>query len=83
VKLTTARFYRPNGEAIHQVGVAPDMLLEVKEGAADSFGSADDAELHEAVDLLQSRERFARRARSEYARDGRTANLHATNAPSP
>ena len=52
LKLTTARFFRPNGQAIAANGVTPDVILEEASGALAPFGSAEDPVLTQAVTKL-------------------------------
>jgi carboxyl-terminal processing protease len=51
VKFTTARMFRPNGEALSAVG--PDVLVE-DDVHVDAFGSPEDRVLQEAVRVLGS-----------------------------
>lgn len=52
MKITTARFFRPSGDAIESLGVTPDIVLENVSGASPSFGTADDAALAAAIKAL-------------------------------
>ena len=47
VKLTTARFYTPNGSIINNVGIKPDYLVENKDGK--------DRQLDRAIELLKKK----------------------------
>ena len=38
IKLTTARYYTPNGECIHGLGIEPDITLELDEDAVTIYG---------------------------------------------
>jgi carboxyl-terminal processing protease len=51
IKLTTAKFYRPNGEGIEGNPVVPDLLLPAAEAAPPS-GSTEDQALSKARALL-------------------------------
>lgn len=60
IKLTTSRYYTPSGDSIHEVGISPDVVVDDTPGFPDLSlsGSLDreaDAQLHEALALLQSR----------------------------
>lgn len=60
IKLTTSRYYTPSGDSIHDVGIAPDVLVEDTPGFPDLSlsGILDreaDAQLAEAIEHLQSR----------------------------
>jgi carboxyl-terminal processing protease len=52
LKLTTARFFRPNGQAIESVGVAPDVAHQEDGAVLPEFGSANDPELSKAIAVL-------------------------------
>lgn len=58
IKLTTSRYYTPSGDSIHNVGIAPDVIVDDTPGFPDLslFGTVDresDAQLVEAMELLQ------------------------------
>jgi len=58
IKLTTSRYYTPSGDSIHEVGIAPDILIEgLPEYPGASNGSAvdrvGDLQLLEALNFLQ------------------------------
>ncbi len=60
VKITTSRYYTPSGDSIHDVGIAPDVLIDETPGFPDLSlsGFIDreaDAQLAEALQQLQSR----------------------------
>jgi len=52
MKITTARFFRPNGDAIDSLGVTPDTVLEDMSGTSSTFGTDDDAALAAAIKAL-------------------------------
>jgi carboxyl-terminal processing protease len=52
IKLTTARFFRPSGGAITDLGVTPDTPLAEIKLTATAFGTAEDLQLIEAVKQL-------------------------------
>lgn len=59
LRLTTARFYSPNGHTYGQVGIEPDVLVEVADERLSRFRSsaqedADDADMTRALQVLKS-----------------------------
>ncbi len=61
LKLTTARYYTPSGESIHEIGVEPHVEVELDEEAVTKYGINNlphekDAQLQKAIELLQSGE---------------------------
>jgi len=60
IKLTTSRYYTPSGDSIHEVGIAPDVLVDDTPGFPDLTLSGvldreDDAQLAEGIQHLQPR----------------------------
>lgn len=60
IKLTTSRYYTPSGDSIHEVGIAPDVLVEDTPGFPDLTlsGVLDreaDAQLAGAIEYLKPR----------------------------
>ncbi len=60
IKLTTSRYYTPSGDSIHEVGIAPDVVIEDTPGFPDLILSGvvdreSDAQLVEAIQQLQPR----------------------------
>lgn len=60
IKLTTSRYFTPSGDSIHDVGIAPDVLVEDTPGYPDPSlsGTLDpvaDAQLAEALEQLLPR----------------------------
>lgn len=60
IKLTTSRYYTPSGDSIHDVGIAPDVLVEDTPGFPDLTlsGVLDreaDVQLAEAIEYLKPR----------------------------
>lgn len=60
IKLTTSRYFTPSGDSIHEVGIAPDILVDETPGFPDLnlSGILDreaDAQLVEAMEQLQPR----------------------------
>jgi len=50
VRLTTSQYLSPNGNAIHQIGITPDYIVELIPG------DARDLQLEKAIELLKSNE---------------------------
>ena len=48
LRLTTARYYTPNGTFIHEKGIEPDILVEFDQEAEE------DAQLQKAIEMLKS-----------------------------
>ena len=58
VKITTARYYTPSGECIHEVGIEPDIEVELDENAVTIYGlnnlpHDEDAQLQAAIKVLR------------------------------
>jgi len=61
LKLTTARYYTPSGECIHEVGIEPHVTVELDEDAVTTYGINNlphdqDAQLQKAIELLKNGE---------------------------
>ncbi|MGN0995278.1 MAG: S41 family peptidase [Candidatus Ventricola sp.] len=61
LKVTTSRYYTPNGENIHGVGLEPHVIAELSEDAQTLYGINNlpyeqDAQLQKAIELLTSGE---------------------------
>jgi len=61
LKVTTARYYTPSGECIHEVGIEPHVAVELDEDAVTMYGinnlpHEEDAQLQKAIELLNSGE---------------------------
>ena len=54
VKMTVSNYYTPNGSNIHEVGITPDVTVEMsdEEWAAAQDDPAKDTQLHEAYQIL-------------------------------
>ena len=60
VKLTTARYYTPSGECIHEVGIEPDVHVEMDEDAVTLYGINNlphdqDTQLQKAIEVLEQK----------------------------
>ncbi|MBP3655289.1 MAG: S41 family peptidase [Clostridia bacterium] len=56
-QITIARYYTPSGECIHEVGIEPDVVVELDEEAVTLYGINNlplehDAQLQKAIELL-------------------------------
>ena len=61
LKLTTARYYTPSGECIHEIGIEPHVLVELDEDVVTTYGINNlphdqDAQLQKALELIRSGE---------------------------
>lgn len=61
IKLTTARYYTPSGECIHEVGIEPDVVVELDEDTVTRYGFNNlphdqDAQLQRAISVLTGEE---------------------------
>ena len=61
LKLTTARYYTPSGECIHEVGIEPDVEVALDEDAVTLYGINNlpherDAQLQKALSILRGEE---------------------------
>ena len=59
LKVTTARYYTPNGECIHEVGIEPHVTVELDEDAVTRYGINNlphdqDAQLQKAIELIKN-----------------------------
>ena len=54
VKMTVSKYYTPNGSNIHEVGITPDVTVEMsdEEWAAARMIRVKDTQLHEAYQIL-------------------------------
>ena len=57
MKITSGRYYTPSGECIHEVGIEPDVVVELDEDAVTLYGinnlpHEEDLQLQKAVELL-------------------------------
>lgn len=61
LKVTTARYYTPSGECIHEVGIEPHVAVDLDEDAVTRYGINNlphdqDAQLQKAIELITSGE---------------------------
>ena len=61
LKVTTARYFTPNGECIHEVGIEPHVSVALDEDAVTRYGINNlphdqDAQLQKAIELIASGE---------------------------
>lgn len=61
LKVTTARYYTPSGECIHEVGIEPHVAVELDEDVVTLYGinnlpHEQDAQLQKAIELIQNGE---------------------------
>lgn len=61
LKVTTARYFTPSGECIHEVGIEPHVAVELDEEAVTRYGINNlphdqDAQLLKAIELIRSGE---------------------------
>ena len=61
LKVTTARYFTPSGECIHEIGITPHVPIELDEDAVTRYGINNlphdqDAQLQKAIELIQNGE---------------------------
>ena len=58
LKLTTAEYYTPNGSAIHEVGIEPDIEVELPDTVINiySISEDEDTQLNKAIEVLSQEE---------------------------
>ena len=61
LKVTTARYFTPSGECIHEIGIAPHVPVELDEEVVTLYGINNlphdqDAQLQKAIELIQNGE---------------------------
>jgi carboxyl-terminal processing protease len=64
VRLTTAKFYSPNGDTLGKIGVKPDIEVSVPKGFQRPIGEVDptnDADVAKAIELIRSDSVLTRR----------------------
>ena len=50
--MTTAKYYLPNGECIHQKGITPDETIEYEKKDTDTEN--DDTQLQRALQIIEA-----------------------------
>ena len=60
MKVTTARYYTPSGECIHEIGIEPDIEVELDADAVTRYGinnlpHKNDAQLQCAIAVLNGK----------------------------
>ena len=57
MKLTTAKYFTPNGNYIHGVGIEPDIELEYEslDKDATSYDEAYDNQIQKAIEVLKDK----------------------------
>ncbi len=55
IKITVAKYFTPNGNDIHEIGIVPDYEVELADGRTNavSIEYADDLQLHKAEEILK------------------------------
>lgn len=55
IKITIAKYFTPNGNDIHEIGIVPDYEVELADGRTNAVGIeyADDLQLHKAEEVLK------------------------------
>ena len=57
IKVTTSKYYTPNGSYIHQIGITPDIMIDLPEGLsfAALTSHEEDIQLQTALEALKTR----------------------------
>ena len=57
MQLTVAEYVTPNGNAIHKIGITPDVEVDLAEGdnGMHEFGDLADAQLARALEVMQEK----------------------------
>ena len=57
MQMTIAQYYTPNGNAVHKVGITPDVYIELPEGDIGmyEFGDLADVQLAKALEVMQQK----------------------------
>lgn len=54
MSITTARYFTPNGECIHKIGIEPDIKVElITQKALSELSLSEDAQLKKAIEILE------------------------------
>lgn len=57
MQMTIAQYYTPNGNAVHKVGITPDVEIDLPDGDIGmyEFGDLNDAQLAKALEVMQQK----------------------------
>ena len=57
MQMTIAQYYTPNGNAVHKIGITPDVYIELPEGDIGmyEFGDLADVQLAKALEVMQQK----------------------------
>ena len=57
MQLTVAQYFTPNGNAVHKIGITPDVVVELPEGdnGMYEFGDLADPQLSRALEIMQTK----------------------------
>ncbi len=57
MQMTVAQYYTPNGNAVHKVGIAPDVEIDLPQGdnGMYEFGDLNDPQLAKALEVMQQK----------------------------
>lgn len=57
MQLTIAQYFTPNGNAVHKIGITPDVEVDLAEGdnGMHEFGDLEDAQLKKALEIMQEK----------------------------
>lgn len=55
IKLTVAKYYTPNGNDIHQIGIEPDVEIDLDFGDATEYSKEIDNQLQKAIEVVKSK----------------------------
>ena len=57
MQMTIAQYYTPNGNAVHKLGITPDVVIELPKGdnGMYAFGDLNDPQLARALEVMQEK----------------------------
>ncbi len=57
LQMTVAQYYTPNGNAVHKIGITPDVEVKLPEGDTGmyEFGDLNDVQLQRALEVMQEK----------------------------
>lgn len=57
MQVTIAQYFTPNGNAVHKIGITPDVEVDLDEGdnGMHEFGDLSDAQLKKALEIMQQK----------------------------